>query len=503
MGPKFNAFLAKVNEIHDLSKTLMLLGWDREVNMPPAGAAIRTQQIATLSRLVHSYSTSDAYGELLQGAADEAAAAGIEPGSFEESLLRYLTREFDEQRRIPEDYVRRVSEANGRALPAWKQARAENDFPRFAPHLAEIVELTREQIEYHGYQDEKYDALLNQYERGMKTADVRAIFEAVKEETVPLIQAIAGRHEAVDDRFLHQPFAIETQKQIAPYFAQAVSYEFEKGHIGTATHPFATSFSRDDARITTRWYPDFLNPFLFGTMHECGHAMYEQNTGPELARTPLARGVSMGFHESQSRMFENLIGRSRGFWQAHFHVLQKAFPSQLGEVTVEAFYRGINKVAPTFIRVEADELTYNMHIILRFELEQALLEGDLAVADVPAAWNDKMQNLLGVIPPTDSEGCLQDIHWTRPSFGYFPTYALGNFYSVQILDAAREQEPEITAELERGEVSTLKRWLVEKIHRHGKKFDPPELMERVTGRPLSHKPFVAYATAKFGEIYGL
>jgi carboxypeptidase Taq len=367
----------------------------------------------------------------------------------------------------------------------------------------QIVALCQEMAELYGYEDEKYDALLDKYEPDMKTAEVRAVFNAVKEELTPLSQAIATRESAVDDSLLHQDYPIDKQKEFARYIAEAVGYDFERGHLGTVVHPFATSFSRNDARITTRWYPDFINPSLFGTLHESGHAMYEQGTHPDLSRTPLARGTSLGIHESQSRMIENLVGRNRGFWQAHFPRLQSLFPDQLGQHTSEDFYRAINKVQPSFIRVEADELTYNLHIILRFELEQAMLNGELVVADLPTAWNDKMQALLGIVPPTDSEGCLQDVHWSRPGFGYFPTYALGNLYAAQFWQTAVSQHPEIMDELAEGRTDTLVGWLGDNIHQHGRKFTPTELVERVTGRPLSHQPFVSYVTEKFTDLYGL
>ena len=253
----------------------------------------------------------------------------------------------------------------------------------------------------------------------------------------------------------------------------------------------------------SRWYPNYLNPFLFGVMHECGHAMYEQGTGAELERTPLARGTSMGIHESQSRMFENLVGRSKGFWNTHYFKLKETFPEQLGDVNVDQFYKAINKVQPSFIRVEADELTYNMHIILRFELEQGMLNGDILAPDLPDAWREKMQKLLGVVPETDTTGCLQDIHWTRPSFGYFPTYALGNLYACQLLDSAKAQNSKITEELEEGKVTALHEWLSANIHTHGRKYDPAELVTKATGETLNHKPFVNYVTEKFSAIYDL
>lgn len=501
MTTHYNTLLEKVYEINDLGKAMAVLSWDKEVNMPPGGLAARIQQLTTLSRLTHQFSTSDELGELIEAAAAELNGADYD--SNEASLIRLLRRQYEEARKLPQAFVIRVSQVSGQAHAAWVKARAENDFPTFQPWLEQVVELCQEMAELYGYEDEKYDALLDKYEYGLKTADVRAIFSAVKAELVPLRQAIEERGTAVDDSLLHQNFPIETQQEFARYIVQAVGYDFNRGHLGTVVHPFATSFGRDDSRITTRWYPDFLNPALFGALHESGHAMYEQGTHPDLARTPLARGTSLGFHESQSRMIENLVGRSLGFWQAHYPKLQSLFPEQLGGHSLQEFYRAINKVQPSFIRVEADELTYNFHIILRFELEQAMLNGELAVKDLPAAWNAKMEELLGVTPPTDSEGCLQDVHWTRPGFGYFPTYALGNLYGAQIWETAVAHSPAILDELAQGKTETLLAWLGENIHQHGRKFTPGELIQRIAGGPLSHEPFIRYATAKFSDIYNL
>jgi carboxypeptidase Taq len=501
MTTQYHKLLEKVYEINDLNKATAVLGWDKEVNMPPKGLEARVQQLTTLSRLTHTLSTSDEMGQLIEDAAAELNGADYD--SNEASLLRLLKKNYDDARKVPTDFVARAAQLSGGAHAAWVQARSDNDYAQFEPFMAQVIAMCQELAEYYGYEDEKYDALLDKYEFGMKTAAVRTIFNANKTALVPLREAIVARGTAVSDSIVHQEFDIDTQKEFARYIAAEIGYDFERGHLGTVVHPFATSFSRDDARITTRWYPDFLNPSLFGTLHESGHAMYEQGTHPDLARTPLARGTSLGIHESQSRMMENLVGRNRGFWQAHFPKLQALFPDQLGDATAEDFYRAINKVQPSYIRVEADELTYNFHIILRFELEQAMLNGELSAKALPEAWNAKMETLLGVVPPTDSEGCLQDVHWTRPGFGYFPTYALGNLYAAQFMETAVAQNPAIKTEIETGSTESLLNWLHENIHQHGRKFTPGELVQRVTSKPLSHDAFIRYATAKFTDIYEL
>ncbi|MCA9968745.1 MAG: carboxypeptidase M32 [Anaerolineales bacterium] len=501
MNTQYDALLGKVHQIQDLQKAMAVLSWDRETNMPPKGLTARIHQMTTLRQLTHQMFTAAEMGDLIAAAAE--SLNGADYASNEASLIRLLQRQYADQQKLPPDFVRRVSEVSGQAHHAWVTARANDDFAHFQPWLAQVIELCQEMAELYGYEDEPYDALLDKYETEMKTAEVRAIFDAVKAELVPLRQAVEARLDAVDDSLVHQNFDVETQRGFVRYITAAVGYDYERGHLGTVVHPFATSFTRDDARITTRWYPDFLNPALFGGLHEAGHAMYEQGTHPDLYRTPLARGTSSGIHESQSRMMENIVGRSRGFWQAHFPKLQAMFPAQLGGATAEDFYRAVNKVQPSFIRVEADELTYNFHIILRFELEQAMLSGDLAAADLPAAWNDKMRELVGVVPPNDAEGCLQDVHWSRPGFGYFPTYALGNLYAAQFYETAVAQNPAIAAEMAAGQTTSLLQWLRDNIHQHGKKFTPAELVQRATGQPLSHQAFMRYVTAKFSALYGL
>lgn len=501
MPTNYEKLIERVNELDDLNKAAALLSWDREVNMPRAGAPARIAQMTTMSSLIHRMSTADEMGELIENAAAELDGAPYE--SNQAALIRLLRRNYADARKLPAEYVARSSAVSGQAREAWVRARAENDFEHFRPWLEQVVELCQEMADYYGYEDERYDALLDKYETNMKTAEVRAIFDALKAELIPLREAIDAGRVKLDDSIVHRAYDVEKQKAFARYIAKAIGYDFERGHLGTVVHPFATSFSRNDARITTRWYPDFLNPSLFGTLHECGHAMYEQGTHPDLARTPLARGTSLGIHESQSRMMENIVGRSRGFWQAHFPTLQSYFPEALGDNTAEDFYQAINKTQPSLIRVEADELTYNFHIILRFELEQAMLNGELAVADLPAAWNDKMQSLIGITPPDDAEGCLQDVHWSRPGFGYFPTYALGNLYGTQFYETAVAHNPAIAGELAAGKTDALLAWLRENIHQHGKKFTPGELVQRVTGQPLSHEAFMRYARAKFGELYQL
>lgn len=498
---KYQSLLEKVHEIYDLRKAARVLTWDRATVMPKGGDADRIQQITTLHRLSHMIFTSDEMGELIEEAAVE--LNGVQYDSTEASLIRFLRRDYSESRRLPADFVTRQSTVNSQAEAAWKKAREDDDFSYFQPWLEKIVAISQEMAELLGYPDEPYDALLNQYEPGAKTADVRRIFTAAKDDLLPLYQAIGRRRLAVNDDFLHQPYDLAKQQAFAHYIAQATGYDFDRGYLATAVHPFSTSLSRNDVRITTRYYENFLSPSIFATLHEAGHAMYVQNVHPTLTRTPLAKETSAGLDESQSRLIENMVGRSKGFWSVHLSHLKEYFPAQLENISLEQFYRAINKVQPGFIRVEADELTYNMHVILRFEIEQELLSGRLPVGDLPAAWNHKMKEFLGIVPRTNRNGCLQDIHWAMVGFGYFPTYTLGNFYAAQFFESAVQNNPNIAKELEAGQIDGLLSWLQENIQQHGRKLSPAEVVTRATQSPLSHEPFVRYATKKYSEIYNL
>lgn len=498
---KYQSLLDKVHEIYDIRKAARVLTWDRATIMPKGGDTDRIQQIATLYRLSHTIFTSDEMGALIEEAATE--LNGVQYDSTEASLIRFLRRDYSQSRRLPAEFVARRTLINNQAEAAWKKAREDDDFAYFQPWLEQIVEMSREMAEFYGYEDEPYDALLNQFEPGAKSADVRHIFTAAKEALLPLYRAVGRKRLAVNDNFLHQSYDLAKQEAFAHYIASAVGYDFNRGYLATAVHPFSTSLSRNDVRITTRYYPNFLSPSIFATLHEAGHAMYVQNVHPALTRTPLAKETSAGLDESQSRLIENMVGRSRGFWRVHLPHLKEYFPTQLENVTLEQFYRAINKVQPGFIRVEADELTYNMHVILRFEIEQALLSGRLPVSDVPDAWNQKMKTFLGIVPRTDRDGCLQDVHWAMVGFGYFPTYTLGNLYAAQFFETVLENNPAIVAELEAGKITSLLAWLQENIHQHGRKLTPAEVVMRATQKPLSHEPFVRYATKKYSEIYNL
>lgn len=490
----------RLAEIVHLRHAAAVLSWDQTTYMPPGGAPARGEQLATLGRITHNLSTSAELGDLLERAAEE--VSDLPYDSDDASLVRVARKDYEDARKIPAALVAEIARHGATAYGVWARARETNDFPLFAPYLEKTIDLSRRIADHLGYEDHLYDALLDQFEPGMKTAQVQAIFADLKRELVPLVHAISGRVDGVDDAMLHQPFDEGRQECFGETVIRAYGYDFQRGRQDRTLHPFCTSFSINDVRITTRFDPNWLNPALFGTMHEAGHAMYEQGVSEALEGTPLADGTSLGVHESQSRMWENVVGRSRGFWQHFYPGLQETFP-QLQNTDIETFYRAINRVSPSLTRVEADEATYNMHIMVRLEMELGLLGGDIAVADAPAAWNERYRSYLGVAPGTDTLGVLQDVHWSHGVMGYFTTYSLGNVLSVQLFDAAVRAHPEIPGEIEQGRFGTLHDWLAQNIYRHGRKFEPNELIQRATGEPINPRPYIAYLKRKFGEIYGV
>ena len=500
MSEKFQQFRDLLGELADFSAAAAVLGWDQQTYMPPGGAEARAMQLSTLQKTIHQRFVSDEVGQLLTDL--EAELAGADYDSFEASMLRVTRRHYDRWRKVPTDLVARLAKAAALGHTAWEKARAASDFSLFQPYLEEIVDLTIQKAEALGYEDRLYDALLDEFEPEMKTAQVQSLFDEMKAGLVPLVRAIAERQDAVDDAILHQEFDESKQWDFGIEVITRLGFDFQRGRQDTAAHPFTTSFSTGDVRLTTRISRNNLPSALFGSIHEAGHGMYEQGFDRALERTPLRDGASLGVHESQSRMWENIVGRSRGFWAFWLPRLQEYFPTQLGTVSLDEFYRAINRVRPSFIRVEADEVTYNLHIFLRFEVENLLVEGQVRVADLPALWNDKMEEYLGIRPNNDAEGVLQDVHWSGGMIGYFPTYSLGNLLAAQFYNQAVAEEPDIPAQIKRGEFGTLLHWMREKIHKPGAKYTPTELVERVTGGPMRTEPFLTYIREKYSEIYG-
>jgi len=487
----------RLSTIGDVSSAASVLAWDRQTYMPAGGVEGRAQQLATLARLAHEMLVAEETRELL-----EAAGHG-KPGSEEAALLRLSRRDHGRATKLPTRLVEETTRATALAEPAWTRAREEPDWSHFAPHLEEVLSLKREQADLLGGGEHPYDAMLDLYAPGTTTAGLRRMFDELKAGILPLFRGTCAGPGEDREAPLRGEFDEARQEEFGRAVISRFGYDWSRGRQDRAVHPFCINFGGpDDVRITTRVDRNLLQIALFAFCHEAGHGLYEQGVDPAYSRTPLTGGVSMGVHESQSRLWENLVARSRPFWTHFYPRLQGVFPEALNGTSAEDFYRAVNAVRPSPIRTEADELTYNLHVLLRFELEVALFEDDLRVADLPEAWNAKTREYLGFTPETDALGVLQDTHWALGLFGYFPTYATGNVLSVQLFDAAVEQRPEIPFEMEHGEFGSLLGWLRKNIHRHGSRYDPDELIERATGRPCETAPYLRYLETKFGELYG-
>ncbi|MHA0042718.1 carboxypeptidase M32 [Deinococcus sp. PEB2-63] len=490
----FDELSRRLGQVSDLGAAASLLSWEQETFMPPEAARVRGLQLATLAGLSHELFTAPETGALLDG---------VQPdGDTQAAVVRVARRDYAKATRLPTAFVEDRTRAQNEAHHAWVHAREHSDFASFAPHLERMMELARRQADLRGFEDHPYDALIDDYEPGMRAAQVQSVFADLRDRTLPLLEKIRAAGDAADYGVLTRPFPADAQKAFAWRVAgEAFGLTGDFARQDESAHPFQSNFSRSDIRITTR-VEEYWPACLFGNWHEAGHAMYERGVHERWERTPVSAGASLGVHESQSRMFENLLGRSLPFWQRYFPQLQEAAPQVTAGLDAAALYRAVNRVQPSLIRVEADEVTYNFHVMLRFELELALLEGSLSVRDLPEAWNAKMQAYLGLTPPDDASGVLQDIHWSAGLIGYFPTYTLGNLLSVQLLEAAR-QDAGVAAGIDRAEYGPLRAWLVEQVHQHGRSLTPAELTVQATGRPLSADPYVAYLTRKYGEIYNL
>lgn len=490
-----------LGEVADLTYTAALLNWDHQVNMPPGGARPRAMQLSTISRLAHEKFASDEMGQAIEQAKEE--VGDLNADSDDARIVKKAQHDYLKEVKVPSDWVSDFSRITALAHGEWEKARAESNYSIFEPHAQKIIELRKQYAEFFKPYDHPYDPLLDDFEPGMKSAQVKKVFDTIKPVQIELVRAIIEEGEPVDDDILHLHYDVEKQWDFGVEVIKDVGYNFENGRQDKSTHPFTTSFGVTDVRITTRLDPNFLNTAIFGTLHEAGHGMYEQGVRTDLDRTSLAGGTSLGMHESQSRMWENLVGRSKPFWKAYLPKLKRYFPEQVGEVDLDDFYRAINKVERSFIRVEADEATYNLHIMLRFDLEMKMMEGALAVNDLPEAWNEGFENLFGVQPPDDSKGVLQDVHWSSGLVGYFPTYALGNLIASQLWEKIQADIPDLMTQIEKASFGDLLTWLRENIHQHGAKYEPMELLKRVTGSGLEAGPYIRYLETKFKDIYNL
>lgn len=496
---KFTNLLELLGEANDLRSAAELLSWDQTTYMPPGGAAARGRQIATLQRLAHEKFTEPAIGRLLEQLEKEADQ--LPPDSDEAALLRVTRRDYERATRIPAVFTAQLAAHISEAYEVWAQARPAADFNSVIPYLEKTLDLSRQLATFSPGYKHIADPLIDLNDYGMNVAVLQPLFHELRTRLLPLVRAISAQPQ-VDDRCLKQYFPEKQQWEFGVEVIKQVGYDFNRGRQDKTYHPFMTKFSLGDVRITTRVDENYLGEGLFSSLHESGHALYEQGIDPNFERTPLAEGASAGVHESQSRLWENQVGRSLEFWHHYYPKLQTVFPEQLGKVTLETFYQAINKVRPSLIRTDADEVTYNLHVAIRFELELALLEGKLAVRDLPAAWDELYQMNLGVTAPDDRDGVLQDVHWFSGTIGgTFQGYSIGNILAAQFYAQALQAHPTIPDEIAEGHFGTLHEWLRTNLYCHGNKFTTAELVQRVTGQSLSLAPYFDYLQRKYGAIY--
>jgi carboxypeptidase Taq len=478
-----------------------LLSWDERTMMPDAAGGYRAEQMTLLAGMVHERRTDRRVGDWLAELLDSQLAA--DPHSAAGATIRELKRQYDKRVKLPQALVEELTRTSVLGQQAWVSARANNDFKSFQPLLEKTFRLKREQAQALGYPDRPYDALLDDFEPGALTSEVAKVLAALRERLVPLVAEIAASRRRANIDLLTRRYPREAQEQFGQAAAAQIGFDFARGRLDVTHHPFCTGLGPHDCRITTRYDERHFPGAFFGILHEAGHGIYDQGLPAEHFGLPPGDAVSLGIHESQSRMWENLVGRSLAFWEFFYPQAQAAFPAALAGVPLDDFYFAVNDVRPSLIRVEADEATYNLHILIRFELEQALLDDQLPIAELPGAWNDKYRHYLGISPPNDAEGVLQDIHWSAGLVGYFPTYSLGNLYAAQFFAKADHDLGGLHRQFARGEFQPLREWLCEQIHQHGSCYTAPELIERVTGKPLSHEPLMEHLYGKFGPLYGL
>jgi len=496
MPTAIDALKSRLFDVNALNAAMAMLDWDQQTYMPKGGANARAEHSSLLARMAHEAFVSEETQRALEEAAKE-----VEPGTDEAAIVRNTQRNMKLRTKFPADLVARKSKLSAEGHEAWVTARANNDFKTFAPILDELFEITKEEANLLGYENHIYDALIDMYEEGATHAQCQAIFDEIRGPIVQLVKDIKESPNQPDDSFLYGEWPNDKQREFTEWLLKQIGFDMDRGRQDTAPHPFCTGWSVGDIRLTTR-FKDYLPSALFGTLHEAGHGMYEQGSPMAWDRTPLAGGVSLGVHESQSRLWENIVGRSEAFITWMLPTLGSYFPA-LSNTDPKSMYRATNKVEPSFIRVEADEVTYNLHIMVRFEVECAVLEGKLAVNDMPAYWNSKYEEYLGITPRTDSEGCLQDVHWSMGSIGYFPTYTMGNLLSYQFWNCLEKDLGDTDAMIARGDFKPILEWLIQKIYRHGSKYPPQELVPMVTGKPMGAADYLARLSQKYRAVYGI
>ncbi|HDL85611.1 MAG TPA: carboxypeptidase M32 [Candidatus Acetothermia bacterium] len=491
------AYKEHLREIGKLESALSLLNWDQRTNLPRKGHPARAEVIGKLTKMVFSLSVSDKLGEYLEKLQGQDGLTEVERAS-----VRVVGKAYLRHKVIPPAFYEEYAIAAARSETAWEEAKEKSDFELFKPHLERMVDYARKFAEYYGYDESPYDALIEEFEPGMTSAELKTIIEPLRSELVPFIKRLMEEGKRPKDGFMQGTFPEEMQRTLSLKALSAMNYDFDAGRLDQTVHPFTTTIGPSDVRITTRYLPHNVLSGLASSMHEGGHALYDQGIPDDLRWSGLDEGASFGIHESQSRMWENLVGRSRPFWTFFAPIAGEVVP-QLSVVSAEDLYRAVNIVKPSLVRVEADEVTYNLHIMLRFELEQALITGEINVSDLPGLWRDAMKRYLGVVPEDDAHGVLQDVHWSSGLFGYFPSYMLGNLYSAQFFAAARREITDLDEQIAGGKLSELLAWLRENIHQYGKMYEPKELVERITGEAPNSSHFVRYIVDKYTDVYGL
>jgi carboxypeptidase Taq len=495
----FEKLAQEYKEIATLGTCEAILSWDEVTYMPPGGGEHRANQKALVTGLFHKKATSPQIGEWLS---ELEASDLVKDGSAPAANIRELRRQYDKMVKLPESLVTEFSRITSLAHPIWVEARKKNDFKSFLPSLEKIIELCRQKAEAIGYKEEPYDALMDDYEPNTTSKQVEKVFTALRGDLVPVLEKIKGGTKKSPVEIIERKYPTALQQAFSEAAARAIGYNFNSGRLDVTTHPFCTQIGPGDVRITTRYNENRFNDAFFGVLHEAGHGIYEQNLKAAEFGLPTGEACSLGIHESQSRMWENFVGRSHAFWEHFFPQAQKQFPDALAKVSIDDFHFAVNDVRPSYIRVEADEVTYNLHIMLRFKMELALIRGDLKAKDAPGAWNDEFKRSFGLDVKNDALGCLQDVHWSAGLFGYFPTYALGNLYAAQFFAKADSELGGLHAQFSKGTFEPLRKWLNEKIHVHGRRYPAPDLVQRVTGKPLSAEPLITYLKGKFYPLYG-
>lgn len=493
------AYRQLVKKIQGYEEAIGLMHWDLRTGAPRKAVAGRSEIIGILSGEMFQLQTSDQMRDLIQ----QLLETGDKLTKIDLKAIEESERIYKQSKKIPQDLFETYVTLTAEAESIWEVAKQERDWEKFAPYLSRIVEINKEFVELWGYEKHPYDALLDIYEPGMTVAQLNPIFDQLREETIHLLKKINDVKYLTNGSLLKRKTDKSAQFAFSTYMLEQMGYDFEAGRLDYSTHPFATGLNLGDVRITTNVIEDDFTFALFSSIHEGGHALYEQNISKELAGTPLCTGTSMGIHESQSRLWENQIGRSRPFWKKYLPILQRQFPEAFGDVNEDVFYRAINEVNPSLIRIEADELTYNLHIMIRYEIEKSLIDGSLSVEELPNVWDEKYEAYLGVRPSHIGEGVLQDVHWSGGAFGYFPSYTLGNMYASQFLNAMRIDIPELELHIENGELHVVKDWLGKQIHQFGKLKTPAELIHDVTGEKLNPTYFIQYLRNKYNDIYGV